>query len=139
MKELKDIIDELDILTLFQKDFCKRIIWFTINKGEFKYIKSYIYKLYERIMTPDEIEREIKNMEEAAVIFVENKKTIYKGEYITFKKMAVNEYGIRKLYDKTLLDSYNILLKNAIVNENFEEAAEIRDEIQKFAEQYETK
>ena len=81
MKELKDIIDELDILTLFQKDFCKRIIWFTINKGEFKYIKSYIYKLYERIMTPDEIEREIKNMASIGGVLV-NARSIY-GQQIS--------------------------------------------------------
>jgi hypothetical protein len=90
LKANQSKIDELETLSLLQKDFLKLVYWACKNYGKYIYSKTTILKKYDKIKDDFDIEKEVQFLLDNNIIYMETKRTIFKGEYKTLKNVKIN-------------------------------------------------
>ncbi len=90
-------IDKLGELSILEANLYSEILFFTIYKGEYHFIKTYVESVYKGLHTPLEIRSAIMTLTIQGYITKEIRKIQYEGRYRTVIVLIPNDNKIEEL------------------------------------------
>jgi len=97
LRLVQNKIDDLESISIIQRDFLKLVYWANEKYGMYYYIKSKIEERYTNFKDEFNISEEIDGLVDNEILIRKVKKTIYNGEYKTNIVLKINEANFKIL------------------------------------------